>query len=302
MKIHLLILFIFFCGCKSKPQPINNTKPICTDTNKTKPHTVQIKPVFNYFEREIILANLHQKIKTNQALIVHAFVPLCDNEHQGIIPTSASLGDGLSTKTNLYWATSNGMKKHFLKLPKWELVKAEQNVDTNILERVLFKKVYNDSVTVYLIADAYRGDRMANCLENYFQSLADKRKDRIILAKDTIKIAQEADLLLFNGHNGLMDLDLNLPYTQKSRPKDAVIIACSSQYYFLEYLNYCNAYPLVTTTNLLYPGAFISAAIIDNWANFKNNEKIRLSAGDAYYKAKPKASKKGARNLFKTGW
>ena len=35
--------------------------------------------------------------------VVHVFVALCDNRHQGIVPVRAELGNGQDPRTNLYW-------------------------------------------------------------------------------------------------------------------------------------------------------------------------------------------------------
>ncbi|MFT4759165.1 MAG: hypothetical protein ACI9XO_004463 [Paraglaciecola sp.] len=43
------------------------------------------------------------KIAKNEALVVPVFMPLCDNENQGIVPVNARRGDGLNLKSNLYW-------------------------------------------------------------------------------------------------------------------------------------------------------------------------------------------------------
>lgn len=95
----------------------------------------------------------------NEPLIVHLFVPLYDNEHQGIIPTSKSLGDGLNLKTHLYWPTSAGTKAYFKKNAKWKFLFQAFDIDANVLGRLVFKQVFI-TAKVYLIADAYRGNRM----------------------------------------------------------------------------------------------------------------------------------------------
>ena len=41
--------------------------------------------------RSTILNYLEQKIKKGEPLVAHVLVPLCDNEHQGIVPTSATI-------------------------------------------------------------------------------------------------------------------------------------------------------------------------------------------------------------------
>lgn len=39
----------------------------------------------------------------NSTRIVHVLVALCDNEHQGIVPVPARLGNGEDPERNLYW-------------------------------------------------------------------------------------------------------------------------------------------------------------------------------------------------------
>jgi len=45
--------------------------------------------------------------------VVHVFVALCDNEHQGIVPVRAELGNGRDPRTNLYWGAMYGVKTYF---------------------------------------------------------------------------------------------------------------------------------------------------------------------------------------------
>ena len=73
-------------------------------------------------DRTEILKRLEQKIEDKKPLIIHAFVPLCDNENQGIVPVSKSLGNGLNLRTNLYWGALYGVKTHFKKQKDWTLL------------------------------------------------------------------------------------------------------------------------------------------------------------------------------------
>jgi hypothetical protein len=45
--------------------------------------------------------------------VVHAFVALCDNKHQGIVPVPAILGNDDDPKNNLYWGAMYGVKTFF---------------------------------------------------------------------------------------------------------------------------------------------------------------------------------------------
>lgn len=252
------------------------------------------------FDRSEIIATLQQKININKPLVVHCFVPLCDNVNQGIVPTSASLGDGMSVRTNLYWATSNGMKKYFSKHAQWKQIAVVDSIDENILQRAIFKRTFENGAEVILVNDAYRGDRMKVCLENYFSELAGKNNDFLKIQDDTIYF-NKTDMIAFNGHNGLMDVDVNPVPANDFRKKDAVVIGCISKDYFIDHLHQSNAYPLVTTTGLMYPGAFVLDGIIEKWAVLENEESIKNGAGDAYHRVK-KCGQKAGRNLFYTGW
>lgn len=259
-------------------------------------------PKYIEFDRSEIKSKLQTKIDNNEPLNVHVLVPLCDNENQGIVPTTKSLGDGFSLRTNLYWATSHGMKRYFKELKDWKLLQSSVfDLDTVVLERVTFKKIFSNGANVILTMDAYRGDKIEDCLKDFFSSLAGELKDTLILEKDTVLLHSNADLMVYNGHNGLMDVWVDTTVNVDGDERDAVVIACSSMYYFNARLNYLKAYPLVMTTNLLYPGAFVVEEVVNNWALQKSNELIRQSAGDAYHKVK-RCGINGARNLFSTGW
>ena len=248
-----------------------------------------------------VIKHLKKKINDKQPLVVHVKVPLCDNENQGIVPTSASLGNGLDLKRNLYWATSKGMKRFFNELSEWKLLNSELNPNKDVLERVVFKKRYSNGTVVILVADAYRGDRMVACLNDHFNSLAGSLNDYIIVNNDSIGIYGNADLLAFNGHNGLMDESTTHSSSADGRVRDAVSISCISNAYFHDHYRLTNSYPLVNTTGLLYPGAFVLEGIINQWALLKDAEEIKKAAGNAYYKHKPKSGPNGSQRLFCTG-
>lgn len=51
---------------------------------------------------ESLQSRLNELQESDEPVVVHAVVALCDNENQGIVPVPASLGDGQSPRTNLY--------------------------------------------------------------------------------------------------------------------------------------------------------------------------------------------------------
>jgi hypothetical protein len=44
---------------------------------------------------------------------VHVFVALADNQHQGIVPVAATLGNGEDAERNLYWVSLRGENVFF---------------------------------------------------------------------------------------------------------------------------------------------------------------------------------------------
>lgn len=261
---------------------------------------LKAQPIKN---RSSIINYLEQKINNGEPLVAHVLVPLCDNMHQGIVPTSESLGNGLDPDHNLYWMTSKGVKRYFRDLPDWKMVEDNKEVSENIMERVVFTKSFDNGANLILVADAYRGDRMPECLDDYFNSLSGHLIDSVEVNGIYVQINGRADLMAFNGHNGLMDESTTYQYAdENTKPKDAVSISCASSGFFKDHYWSTSSYPLVHTTNLLYPGAFILEGILNKWAMLENEESCKKAAGNAYYKHKPKSGPNGSQNLFNYGW
>jgi len=273
-----------------------------TEINQVNKDSLSTKSiVYKKIIRNRIITHLNYKIANSQPLIIHTFVPLCDNANQGIIKVGAKLGDGRNLKTNLYWGAGYGLKTYFTRSKEWKYIKSFFDPDSSVLERAIYFRMYPNNAKVYLILDAYKGDKMEDCVINYFHSLAGIIKDTLQI--DSIKIPAfgNSDFIIFNGHNGLMDNEYKLIESIDLIEKDAAVISCASYNYFIGYFPRLRAYPLITTTNFLPPEAYIISAIIDNWATIQPDEKIRTSAGEAMAKIH-KTAVKPCINTFKTGW
>jgi len=86
--------------------------------------------------------------------IVHVFVALADNQHQGIIPVPAKLGNGDDPNHNLYWGAAYGIKTFFARSAEWQLLAPSRKPKAEVLERCVFK---HRTLNVYLVADALSG-------------------------------------------------------------------------------------------------------------------------------------------------
>lgn len=258
--------------------------------------TIVPAPEFIPFSRDSILSAMKRKVAEGKPLVAHVFVPLCDNEHQGIVPVNASLGDGMNLNTNLYWGARYGVRSYFKSQSGWKLVETRENPFPDVLERLVFRRTFPGGHDVILIADAWRGDRMEACVAGFFAALAGSRTDSAYLQYGF------PDLVAFNGHNGMMDnLDLGLETDRDTLRKDAVVIACASHSWFRERLNFAGAYPLVATNNLMAPEAYVLEAVISHWARFETEAAVLDAAGRAYHQYQ-QCGERGARRLFRGGW
>lgn len=239
----------------------------------------------------------------NQFPVIHVFVALCDNMNQGIVPVSASLGNGDNPATNLYWGAAFGVKTFFSRSKDWELVAESQNPAAGILARAIFKKRDRD---VFIVADAYRGKEISQAIWDFLEAASGKAGEELTVTRGARKFSfntsGSSDLVAYVGHDGLMDFTLqSTPQVRDSRKRKAIILACISKKYFAQPLERTGADPLLWTTNLMAPEAYILSAAIDGWLKQETGEQIRVRAAKAY-NGYQNCGLKAASGLFATGW
>ena len=190
----LLVCFAItgITACNQLPKDAENQKQLHVMENAViVKDSIVARVLPNQFSRDSIAHQLKEKSKTNSLKIIHVLVPLCDNEHQGIVPVNASLGNGLNLRTNLYWGAGYGVKTHFTRSTSWVLQNSKLNPTVDVLERIVFTHSSNN---VILVADAYRGDRMKACLQDYFSILAGLKSDTIVVNDTTLVIGHTTNL------------------------------------------------------------------------------------------------------------
>lgn len=233
------------------------------------------------------------------AKTIHIYVALCDNKYQGIVPVPEKIGNGQNPNSNLYWGCGYGIRTYFKKSKDWKFIKTEKP-DAIRLERIIFKHV---SKNYYLVADAYDGQHIKKCTQDFLGGSCGKLKETLRVDSTTkIGIAGNSRLLAYIGHNGLMDFQLTEKYTNTDQQKrDLIILACYSKSYFSSHLKQAHVNPLVWTTGLMCPEAYTVHDAIHAYLNQETNESIRTKAALAY-STYQKCSEKAARNLLVTGW
>jgi len=234
---------------------------------------------------------------------VHVFVALADNQHQGIVPVAASLGNGEDAERNLYWGSAYGVKTFFSRSADWARVRCGERPKAEILERCVFK--YR-AANVYLVADAYRGIEIRQAILDFLSSAAGQGSQTISVpeASGAVQLAVlgGANLVAYIGHDGLMDFQLPLfPRKKDETHRDAILLACASKQYFVEPVRASGAYPLLWTTGLMAPEAYTLKSALDGWIAGESNERIRDRAAEAYDKYQ-KCGSRAAHRLLVSGW
>lgn len=234
--------------------------------------------------------------------MIYVVVALCDNVNQGIVPVPAALGNGEDPPRNLYWGARFGVKTFFKESRDWQLVAEVANPRHQILERLVFKR---RDANVYLVADAYRGAEIKQATADFLSAAAGQSRDAVRVGGKNLGLSRGASshLVAYVGHNGLMDFSL-ASYPKKSDAggaSDAVILACASKGYFADALREAGARPLLWTTNLMAPEAYVLKAAVDGWVAGEAGERVRERAAKEY-DAYQKCGLKAAQKLFASGW
>jgi hypothetical protein len=238
-----------------------------------------------------------------QPRVVHVFVALADNQHQGIVPVPAKLGNGEDPEHNLYWGSAYGVKTFISRSADWERMSCGKTPKPSILERCVFK---NRGANVYLVADAYRGSEIRQAILDFFDAAAGANPETVALPSPAhvppLNAGGSSDLVAYVGHDGLMDFQLSQVAQKKNEiHRDAIILACASKQFFAEPLHASGARPLLWTTGLMAPEAYTLKAALDGWIGGETGEQVRDRAAAAYDKYQ-KCGLRAAHRLFASGW
>jgi hypothetical protein len=233
--------------------------------------------------------------------VVHVFVALADNQHQGIVPVPAALGNGSDPVRNLYWGAAFGVKTYFKASEDWQLLWSGRTGKDAILERCVFKSRKDD---VYLVADAYEGSQIKLAVTDFLSAAAGIAKEQF--SKETasgdvsLRIAGEADLIVYVGHDAFMDFQIPpIAGTKGTKVRRTIVLACASKPYFGPYIRQTGASPLLWTTGLMAPEAYTLKAALDGWIVREDDLAIRRRAAQAYDKYQ-RCGARAAMRLFAT--
>lgn len=233
--------------------------------------------------------------------VVHVFVALADNQHQGIVPVPPALGNGDNSRRNLYWGAAYGVKAFFKASKEWQSLSCGRGPKASILERCIFK---SRSDEVFLVADAYQGSEIKSAVTDFLAAAAGVSSEAIHAKADSgdisIAAAGAADLVAYIGHDAFMDFQVQpIVGTKGKKPRRTIILACASKAFFGPYVRQTGADPLLWTTGLMAPEAYTLHAALAGWLAQEDDEMIRHRAAQAYDKYQ-RCGERAALRLFAT--
>jgi hypothetical protein len=229
-------------------------------------------------------------LRAGNPLRVEAYVALCDN--QVIACGNARLGDGDSLASNLYWATTGGLRGWFDRRGSgWKLVEIRA-ADGDILETRVYRRTATPSgalarrglrtpFIVEVVAHAWRGRRIDGALDSFVAAVA-KPGPRHVVA--------------YIGHNGWMDRqELRWPSVAADAPVVGVVaVACVTR----SYLSYPpnapllpadgSRVPLLLTQHLLFAGSGALDGVTRALAAGETFAGLRRSAAESYAQSENK--------------
>ena len=247
-------------------------------------------------------------VSSGRPVVVHVVVALCDNVNQGIVPVPGKLGDGQSPSTNLYWGAAFGFRSYLLRRGGYELIDEHKPAHSPVLERVVLHTRVNRNGKlrdVFVVAEAWDGREMRAAINRFLTLAAGAapHSEKVTLQAKQIELASggSAALVMFIGHNGLMDFRLRAePHRRPGAPpRSAVVLACSSKLYFEDRLRRIGCNPLILTAGLMAPEAYTADAIITAFAGGGSPGEVRDAAAAAYNRYQ-QCGLAAAKRLFST--
>lgn len=232
--------------------------------------------------------------------VIHAFVALCDNATQGIVPVPPKIGNGDDPDQNLYWGCDDGLRSVFRRSKSWRLVHSQKEAPpARVLERLVFK---HRQKNVWLVAHAYRGAEMRGMMEDFLAGVAGTASPGLVVKDGEAEVPLagpgQAHFLAFIGHNGLMDFTLPFPASQRGATHVPVtVLCCKSDSYFTRQLRESGGQPVLMTSQFMYPGSFLLNALLEGWLAGEKPPALRERAAAAYARNQ-KISLKAARGVF----
>lgn len=235
-------------------------------------------------------------LKDGKPLVVEVHVPLCDTS---IIPCgNAKLGDGENPETNLYWATTPGFGRWFVRRgggwKRVKLAKPDETGDADILALHVYRRTMQTPATwqkdgapktyeLDIVVRGWRGTAIDKALAAYAKDVSGGATRTIALADETkLEAGGAAQIVAWVGHNRLMDLEsFEWPAPAKTT-KGTIAIACHTAAYMEANVPAATRVPLLMTKDFLFSNAAPLESAVLAFASGRGYAAIRSEATIAY--------------------
>ena len=225
------------------------------------------------------------------ALVVHAVVPLCDNDQIDCGSTKA--GEPENLEHNLYWGAVFGHKRFFgRKASAYRLVSTTR-AEKGVLERAVYRRSVSGKpfgregdIEVVVVLDAIAGGSIDGAVDALFRMA--ERGGAVAFRDGEADRRLRVDVAVYAGHNRMMDGKMAAAALadddERRAPIPAVILACDSRSYFREPLEARGSYPVVLTRDLMAPEGYVLEAAVEGLARNEPRQTIRKRVVAAYAK------------------
>jgi hypothetical protein len=194
------------------------------------------------------------------SLHVEVYVPLCDSAL--IACGKGELGDPRSLAGNLYWGAHSGAERFLSRAPGFRAVSRRDLPDParpSLLRTVeLARAASGSGREVRVVLHAYAGERIDDALADFLQAAGGRGS---------------ADLVVWAGHDRLMDVPRPVP-PRAVRPRPAAVLACVSEPYFRPVLDRMGVPVLALTRTFMAPEAYLLEALVASVAQHGVEDKV----------------------------
>lgn len=219
-------------------------------------------------------------IAASQPVSVLVIVPLCDGAQ--LACGRGGLGDPGSPEENLYWGALYGAERVLRKERAYVVEQTSAPAPPILRELHLRRRAAAGERELVVTLRAYDGRDIQRALTDCLDAIA----------------ARSADLVVWAGHDVLMDIPA--PARDRSeRAANAAVLACASEEYFGPVLDALGARAVALTRSFMAPEGYLLDALLQNVARHgpEEREHLRAALVGAYAKYQ-RVSRKAAGTVF----
>jgi len=233
-------------------------------------------------------------LRAGRPLVAQVHVALCD--HHILVCGGRGLGDGDSLETNLYWATTGGLRGWFGRRGSGRTLTARARAPRDgVLETLVWRRRVAPTgewaargvrapFDVFVVADGWRGRAIDRAIDAYAADLFGAEPRAVALPDGTTLAAGgAAHVVAYVGHDRWMDRDdFAWPTADEDAPvKGTIAVACYSAEYLAPVPSPARV-PLLMTRDFLFAGSHAFEGAVRAFAAGASLADIRVAGARAY--------------------